>query len=63
MKVFILIGVCVSMALAAEQEVFRYDDPEQKSFHFMNGEPGVDVNGGFGFAAPDGEVGCKFSLQ
>lgn len=36
------------------KEVFRYEDKETKQSHYMEGNPGNSVNGGWEFVAPEG---------
>ena len=43
------------MLQASGKEIFRYEDAETGQAHFMEGEPGSSVNGGWEFAAPEGD--------
>ena len=36
------------------KEIFRYEDSDSKQLHYMEGEPGNAVNGGWEFVAPEG---------
>lgn len=40
---------------AKPREVFRYEDKETKQAHYMEGDPGTSVNGGWEFVAPGGD--------
>ena len=45
---------CAVCAPAPEEDVFRYENAEDGSHHYMTGEPGFDVAGGWGFKSPEG---------
>ena len=40
---------------ASAIEIFRYDDTETGQAHFMEGDPGSSVTGGWEFSAPEGD--------
>jgi len=41
-------------AIAYPGEVFRYNDDLTKQSHYMEGEPGTGVSGGWTFESPEG---------
>jgi len=49
----LLLGI--ALLQASGKEIFRYKDAETGQAHFMEGEPGSSVNGGWEFAAPEGD--------
>lgn len=54
----LLVVCCLLFALAIAQEdneVFRYADEETKQSHYMLGEPGTAVEGGWDFETPEGK--------
>lgn len=44
----------IGIAAAYPADVFRYADEDTKQMHYMEGEPGVNVNGGWEFESPEG---------
>ncbi len=52
----ILIAVCLALANGGPLEVFRYEDEDTKQSHYMMGEPGKAVEGGWTFETPGGEA-------
>merc|ERR1711994_897129 len=50
-------GLCFILWVVAVNaiEVFRYDDKETSQSHFMEGDPGTSVTGGWEFRAPEGD--------
>jgi hypothetical protein len=51
----------VATAMAAptgpnDRDVFRYESEDKSSYHFMKGESGRSVEGGWGFESPEGKV-------
>jgi len=53
-KVFMLVLAVGLAAAYPADEVFRYADEDTKQSHYMEGEPGVNVNGGWEFESPEG---------
>ncbi len=49
----LVLAVGLAAAYPAD-EVFRYADEDTKQSHYMEGEPGVNVNGGWEFESPEG---------
>ena len=45
----------VGLATAYPGDVFRYADENTKQSHFMEGEPGTKVSGGWTFETPEGK--------
>ena len=45
----------VGFVSAYPGEVFRYSDEASKQSHFMDGEPGTKVAGGWEFESPEGK--------
>lgn len=50
----VLFMLLLAIYNAHSQPVFRYDDTETGQSHYMEGEPGMSVNGGWEFVAPEG---------
>ena len=51
-----MIVACLAFAHADLPEVFRYEDADTAQSHYMMGEPGVAVEGGWTFEAPGGQA-------
>ena len=45
----------VGLVSAYPGDVFRYSDETSKQSHFMEGEPGSQVSGGWQFESPEGK--------
>jgi hypothetical protein len=45
----------LGVAAAHPSDIFRYSDEDTKQSHFMEGEAGTKVNGGWEFEAPEGK--------
>merc|ERR1712223_1010251 len=48
------IALLVLISVATAKDVFRYDDEETGQSHYMTGDPGTSVEGGWAFTNPDG---------
>merc|ERR1712079_493861 len=48
------IALLVLISVATAKDVFRYDDEETGQSHYMTGDPGTSVKGGWAFTNPDG---------
>ena len=53
-QIFMLVCV-VGLASAYPGDVFRYADEDTKQSHYMEGEPGTRVSGGWAFESPEGK--------
>jgi hypothetical protein len=53
LQLLLLVWMATS-AIAYPGDVFRYDDDLTKQSHFMEGEPGSRVSGGWAFESPEG---------
>ena len=49
-----MLVLAIGMASGMPQDVFRYSDELTKQMHYMEGEPGVNVKGGWEFESPEG---------
>lgn len=47
--------LCIVAINVNAEEIFRYNDEETGQSHFMEGDPGTTVNGGWKFLAPEGD--------
>merc|ERR1711923_278422 len=48
------IALLVLISVVTAKDVFRYDDKKTGQSHYMTGDPGASVEGGWAFTNPDG---------
>merc|ERR1712241_1163726 len=48
------IALLVLVSVVTAKDVFRYDDEKTGQSHYMTGDPGASVEGGWAFTNPDG---------
>merc|ERR1711976_306386 len=48
------IALLVLISVVTAKDVFRYDDEKTGQSHYMTGDPGASVEGGWAFTNPDG---------
>merc|ERR1712109_49637 len=48
------LALLVLVSLVTAKDVFRYDDEKTGQSHYMTGDPGASVEGGWAFTNPDG---------
>merc|ERR1712223_1943129 len=48
------IALLILISVVTAKDVFRYDDEKTGQSHYMTGDPGASVEGGWAFTNPDG---------
>merc|ERR1712227_1179838 len=48
------LALLVLVGVVTAKDVFRYDDEKTGQSHYMTGDPGASVEGGWAFTNPDG---------
>merc|ERR1711963_930753 len=57
------IALLVLISVATAKDVFRYDDVESGQSHYMTGDPGKSVEGGWEFTNPDGTFNLVYTAD
>merc|ERR1711963_535957 len=57
------IASLVLISVATAKDVFRYDDVESGQSHYMTGDPGKSVEGGWEFTNPDGTFNLVYTAD
>merc|ERR1711963_367255 len=57
------IALLVLISVATAKDVFRYDDVETGQSHYMTGDPGKSVEGGWEFTNPDGTFNLVYTAD
>merc|ERR1711981_1146843 len=57
------IALLVLTSVATAKDVFRYDDEETGQSHYMTGDPGTSVEGGWTFTNSDGSFNLVYKAD